>query len=119
MTLNEYQEAALRTAPENVQSYHDLLHGGMGVATEAGELLDVIKKHHAYGKEIDLVNLREEIGDVLWYLALLCRATGTTLDQVAYRNIDKLRVRYPQKFTTINALNRDLETERRSLESVT
>lgn len=119
MTLNEYQEAALRTAPENVPSYHDLLHGGMGVATEAGELLDVIKKHHAYGKEIDLVNLREEIGDVLWYLALLCRATGTTLDQVAYRNIDKLRVRYPQKFTTINALNRDLETERRSLESVT
>lgn len=117
MTLNEYQNAALRTAPEGVTPYHDLLHGGMGVATEAGELLDVVKKQHAYGKEIDLVNLREEIGDVLWYLALLCRATGTTLDQVAYRNIDKLRTRYPHKFSQAHALNRNLGAERASLES--
>jgi hypothetical protein len=80
MTLNEYQEAALRTARENVPSYHDLLHGGMGVATEAGELLDVIKKHHAYGKEIDLVNLREEIGMScgIWPCFAVLRARHST-----------------------------------------
>lgn len=116
MTLKEYEDSALRTAPEGVGPYHDLLHGGLGVATEAGELLDQIKKQHAYGKDMDIVNLREEIGDVLWYLALLCRATGTTLDQVAYRNIDKLRTRFPNKFSTEKALNRDLAAERSVLE---
>lgn len=117
MTLNEYQESALRTAPQDVAPYHDLLHGGMGVATEAGELLDQIKKQYAYGKDLDIVNLREEIGDIMWYCALLCRATGTTLDQVAYRNIEKLRTRYPEKFTAEKALNRNLVAERAALEN--
>lgn len=116
MTLNEYQEAALRTAPVADQG-HDIIHGGLGVATEAGELLDGLKKKHAYGKPLDLVNFREEIGDVLWYLALLCRGAGTTLDQVAERNIAKLRARYPEKFTSENALNRNLAAERAILET--
>lgn len=117
MTLHEYQTAALRTAPRDVTPYHDLLHGAMGVATEAGELLDVVKKNWAYHKPIDHVNIREEIGDVLWYLALLARATGSDLDQIAATNVAKLRARYPEKFTNEQALHRDLGAERAILES--
>lgn len=117
MELSQYQEAALRTAPEGVTPYHDLLHGALGVATEAGELLDVIKKNHAYGRELDHTNIREEIGDVLWYLALLARATGSSLDSIAEANVAKLRTRYPEKFTTHHAINRNLAAERATLET--
>lgn len=117
MTLSEYQDAALRTAPRDVTPYHDLLHGALGVATEAGELLDVLKKNHAYGRGLDHANIREEIGDVLWYLALLARATGTNLDQIAATNVAKLKQRYPEKFTNELALNRNLAAERAILES--
>lgn len=116
MNLNEYQTAALRTAPSNVSPEHDLWHGILGLVTEAGELADALKKAHAYGKPLDEVNLREELGDVLWYLPLVCRALGTTLDEVAQLNIAKLRKRYPATFTEAHALNRDLESERRVLE---
>lgn len=115
MTLNEYQIAALRTAPV-ASADHDLLHAVMGLVTETGELMDALKKQHAYGKPLDLVNLREEAGDVLWYLPLLCRALGVSLETVAETNIAKLRARYPEKFTSGHALNRDLETERKILE---
>lgn len=117
MTLNEYQDLALRTAPQGTTPYHDLLHGGLGVATEAGELLDVLKKHHAYAREIDRTNVREEIGDVLWYVALLCRSLGTDMETVAAINVAKLRARYPDKYTHSNALNRDLTAERAVLEN--
>jgi NTP pyrophosphatase (non-canonical NTP hydrolase) len=117
MTLNEYQDLALRTAPQGTSPYHDLLHGGLGVATEAGELLDVLKKHHAYAKEIDHANLREEIGDVLWYLALLARSLGTNLDSIAAINVAKLRKRYPERYNHHHALNRDLTAERAVLEN--
>ena len=117
MTLNDYQAAALRTAPQGTSPYHDLVHGAMGVATEAGELLDVVKKHHAYNKEIDHANLREEIGDVLWYLALLARSLGTDLDSIAAINVAKLRTRYPDRYTDHHALNRNLGAERAILET--
>lgn len=112
MTINEYQIAALRTAPLG----DDLLHGAMGVCTEAGEIMDVVKKKVFYGKEPDLVNLREEAGDLMWYLAVLARAAGMTLDDIAQLNIAKLRARYPVKFNEVQALNRNLEAERAALE---
>ena len=117
--IDHYQQSALRTAPApgtRVDADADLLHGAIGVATESGELLDAIKKHIFYGKPLDLVNLREEIGDVMWYLAILCRATGTNMSDVASVNIEKLRLRYPDKFDVKRALNRNLKSEREILE---
>ncbi len=126
MTLNEYQIAALRTAGpiqiseirENGQllSVDDLSHGLEGLVTETGELMDVLKKHRRYGKEIDWVNVKEEIGDVAWYVAMLCRAAGVSLEEVCRLNIAKLEARFPNKFTNERALTRDLETERKRLE---
>ena len=122
MTLNEYQKAAQRTATthaimtEQQAREHDLNHAILGLVTEAGELADVLKKRMAYGKPIDLVNLREEAGDILWYLPLLCRALDCNLEDIARINIEKLKKRYPDKFSQDKALNRDLEGERAVLE---
>lgn len=93
-----------------------LFHYFVGVSTEAGELLDAIKKAYIYGKPVDKVNLKEEIGDVFWYLARACDYLGFTFEEVMEVNITKLKARYGEKFTEHAALNRDLETERRILE---
>lgn len=92
------------------------MHAGLGLASEAGEFIDVLKKRHAYGKPLDIVNLREEVGDILWYCALAARGLGTTLEEIAETNILKLQTRYPAKFTAEQALNRNLTAERAVLE---
>ena len=93
-----------------------IVHAGMGVGTEGGEILDACKKWMIYGKPLDKVNLREEAGDVLWYLSLLLRAIDSDFDETMQINIDKLRARYPSKFTEAAALNRNLAVERAILE---
>jgi NTP pyrophosphatase (non-canonical NTP hydrolase) len=85
----------------------EILHGILGVATEAGELLEALKK-----SELDHVNIGEEIGDMNWYEAMLLRKIGKTFEQVQETNICKLRIRFPDKFTTDDANNRDLSAER-------
>jgi NTP pyrophosphatase (non-canonical NTP hydrolase) len=116
MDINDYQSAALRTSTQGEKREDDLLHGAAGACTEAGELMDVYKKFRFYGKPVDWVNVKEEVGDVLWYLALLCRAAGISLEEAAKTNIEKLKVRYPERFTPESALSRNLEAERRILE---
>ncbi len=93
-----------------------VLHGVMGVSTEAGELEESLYNHLFLGKPLDHVNLREEIGDVMWYLALLCNALDTSFEEIADGNIKKLRARFPDKFTDDLAINRDTNNERKVLE---
>lgn len=93
-----------------------LLHAAMGITTEAGEFFDPLKKYLFYGKQYDEVNLREELGDLLWYIAIACDALDTTVELEMARVLAKLQVRYPDKFEGYLALNRDLEGERAVLE---
>lgn len=93
-----------------------ILHGALGISTEAGEILDAVKKSIFYGKPFDLVNLQEEIGDCFWYLAILAKEAGMSFEDIMAQNINKLKTRYPDKFTEEKALNRDLIAERRELE---
>ena len=93
-----------------------LVHAVLGLQTEAGELADPVKKYIYYGRPLDPVNLREEIGDCLWYLAVACDALGTTLEAEQARNLAKLRARYPHVFTAEAAHVRDLDRERQVLE---
>lgn len=93
-----------------------LLHAAMGMCTETGEFMDMLKKHILYGKTIDQVNLKEELGDLEWYVALAIDELKTTFGYVFETNIAKLRARYPNKFTEKDALTRNLENERRILE---
>lgn len=94
----------------------DLLHAAIGMQTEAAEFSDMLKKNFFYGKALDVVNLREELGDQLWYIAMALRALDTTFEEVMERNIAKLKARYPDKFTEELAENRDLKKEREILE---
>lgn len=68
---------------------------GLGLAGEAGEAADLIKKHLHHDAQLDREKLKKELGDVLWYLALACRLGGFTLEDVMRANIAKLRARHP------------------------
>lgn len=121
MDPKTYQQEALKTLSSQfhfspTQDNCNLLHAAIGIATESGELLDAIKKSTFYGKQLDSVNLREELGDLMWYIAIACESLRTSIDEVCQINIEKLRTRYPEKFTSEAAINRDLEKERKILE---
>ena len=116
MNLEEYKKEALRTLSVCENDLLDDIHMVSGMVTEAGEIMDVYKKHIAYGKPLDLVNVKEEIGDLMWYIANMCNLHEWNLEDIMHTNIDKLKVRFPEKFTNENALNRDLKKERSILD---
>jgi NTP pyrophosphatase (non-canonical NTP hydrolase) len=177
LSLKEYQQLAKRTFKDLGTDQKNLLHMKMGLMTEIGEILDALKKHIAYGKELDVVNMREEWGDAMWYIAnyytikgkelhfeaesvfdlffymssknnpeftllqnmanVLCR-NNMSFDETAaliwsmgknftkvdeekgdllQLNIDKLRKRYPEKYSDEQALVRDTDAERKILEN--
>lgn len=119
MTPSEYQQLALRTESTIcvLNGNERLLHGVLGIGTEAGELQDVAKRALFYKKAIDRTALVEELGDLLWYLALTLDACGITFEEAMERNIAKLEARYPDRFSPEKALNRDLAKERAALEA--
>jgi len=119
MTSDNYQSNMLRSKSSQ---YHidkidpDLLHAAMGCETEVGEIMDAIKKTIFYGKPLDIVNIKEEFGDLLWYIALGLHYCGCNFDEVMTANISKLKARYPDKFTSEASMFRDLDKERGILE---
>lgn len=94
-----------------------LLHGVMGLVTEAGELMDAIKKFIFYGKDLDLVNIKEELGDSNWYQAIILDEIGNSYEEIWALVIKKLQARYKGKFNKEGAINRDLDNERIVLEN--
>jgi NTP pyrophosphatase (non-canonical NTP hydrolase) len=93
-----------------------ILHGVIGLATEAGELLEAVFKAMNKGQQLDLVNMKEEVGDGKWYMAVLANACGFTWGDDEQANIAKLRKRFPNAFTEHDANTRDLDAERKVLE---
>lgn len=110
---NDYENIEMRMKGDKMV---DLLHSGMGLATESAEFLDALKKTIFYGKQLDEVNLAEELGDLLWYIALAMNALNTDFEKQMQINIDKLKLRYPAKFTNECAEARDIAAERGLLE---
>lgn len=103
MRINEYQGAALRTESRPFKGRDDedlarLLQGLIGLCGEAGECIDIYKKHVFQGHELDKAQLAKELGDVAWYLAVSAAAIGYDLESIMRMNIDKLRRRYPEGF---------------------
>ncbi|MEI7683184.1 MAG: nucleoside triphosphate pyrophosphohydrolase family protein [Candidatus Saccharibacteria bacterium] len=94
MTFDEYQKQALTTAKNNPDPLMDKTIWAMGVAGEAGEVLDKWKKIVAYKGGIvsreDKVELKKELGDVVWYIAVLSHSLGISLEDVMQANIIKL-----------------------------
>ena len=128
MSADEYVKLAMRTkcdqnkAIERItgkQIIHDIslylsnvqiIHAVTGINAEAGELGTALQSYFWYGK-VFLPNFKEELGDLMWYIAEACDAMGFSLQDVMEANIRKLKVRYPDKFTEERAGNRDLEAE--------
>lgn len=72
----------------------DLLHMGVGVSGESGELLDAIKKHTIYGKPLDRENVIEELGDIEFYMERVRQLIGVSREETIQANIAKLGKRY-------------------------
>lgn len=83
-----------------------LIHMVLGIAGEAGELVDAIKKCVIYDKILDIQNVIEELGDLEWYMEGLRQGLGLTREQVLTYNINKLNMRYPSTYSNAAAQER-------------
>lgn len=106
MNVDEYQKLALRTAPKNLTRGDEMLNGLMGLNGEAGEAIDIYKKTLYMGHPFDKEHMIKELGDVCWYLALICHGMDVPMSEVLEKNITKLKARYPEGFDTDKSLNR-------------
>jgi len=134
MTIKEYQDLAMRTNDglcidrllEEVEAFASLLkkydhsdavkiyrcdpgelfNGALGLNGEAGEVADMVKKYVFHGHKLNLDDLIKEIGDVCWYLALTCHSLDISLEDVMSKNIEKLKKRYPEGFSSEASINR-------------
>jgi NTP pyrophosphatase (non-canonical NTP hydrolase) len=109
--FDEYQELALRTASrKSTESELAMLTtAALGLSGESGEIADHIKKIAYHGHPLDdetRDKIAKEIGDILWYCAMGSRGIGIGLAEIARMNVDKLRKRYPEGFSTEESLNR-------------
>ena len=109
MTANEYQKLAMTTLNPKLSKQDVLLNGVMGLCGEAGETIDLVKKHLHQGHPLDREKLIKELGDVAWYLAETAWALDVPLEEVLEGNIQKLRSRYPEGFATERSLCREEE----------
>ncbi|MFN2519826.1 MAG: nucleoside triphosphate pyrophosphohydrolase family protein [Candidatus Limnocylindria bacterium] len=107
MDFSWYEAAAARTAPSAGSRRETLLLAGLGLAGEAGEVADHIKKVAFHAHDLDADHVAEELGDILWYAALAARAIGVTLADVAAMNIRKLERRYPEGFSSERSRKRE------------
>ena len=88
MKFIDYEKESERTADPHE---YELLNYGLGIAGEAGEVADLIKKYHFHGHDIPQDEIKKELGDVLWYLTRIAAHVGIGLEEVATANIKKLK----------------------------
>lgn len=101
MDIDEYQKLAERTA--NFSYSFEL---ALGLPEEAGEVVGILKKAWCHGHPLDKEKLVKELGDCLWYLSMLARLNGVSMSEVASKNIEKLKKRYPDGFSKEASINR-------------
>lgn len=104
MKMNEYQQETKTTA--NVShSELNLLNWALGLG-EAGEFQNLVKKKYFHGHDVSGEELANELGDILWYLAMAADEIGYTLDDIAQMSIRKVAQRYPDGFSEEGSKNR-------------
>lgn len=102
LDFQQYQDAALRTC-----GVPAMLNVVLGLNGEAGEVADLYKKAMFQGHNINTEKVIDELGDILWYIAIGASCLGTSLEAVAARNVAKLRARYPEGFNADRSVCRD------------
>lgn len=98
VAFHRYDAAVARTMATAPGDTSALAHWALGLAGEAGEVCEPIKKHCFNGRDLDRDALAAELGDVLWYLSALAQSIGSSLAEVAARNVAKLEARYPDGY---------------------
>lgn len=119
MLGNEYQKLAMRTndgkcterletASSAFQSIDvgGVVNASFGLSGETGELNDMIKKAIFHGHELEEEKVKKELGDIMWYVAMMCESFGFEMEEIMQMNIDKLKARYPEGFDTEKSLHR-------------
>ena len=106
MTINEYQQMALRTESPTTTITDRMLQGAMGLCGESGEYIDILKKHMFQGHDLDEEHMAKELGDIAWYLAVSADAIDYDLETIFKMNIDKLKARYPEGFEVSKSTDR-------------
>lgn len=106
MDLNTYQQLAQRTS-NSMNALQHIKNGCYGMCGEAGECIDILKKHEFQGHVLEYDKLLDELGDVLWYIAETASGLDVTLENIALHNIEKLKKRYPNGFEAERSVNRE------------
>lgn len=111
MKISDYQKQAARTlidAPGFDPTNQEIMTvwNALGLAGEAGEVAEHVKKGIFHQHGIDPSILRKELGDVLWYVAALCTTQGLSMEEVMEENIEKLKRRYPNGYSSEDSINR-------------
>lgn len=102
MEVAEYQELVKTTAKKFVDKTHEIASWGLGAVGEAGDMAGCIKKTLFHGND-QRKGIRENLGDMMWYVAMICNFYGWKLENILEENIEKLKERYPQGFTKKDA----------------
>lgn len=113
MNSTKYLQMSARTMVDGLTETEKLVFFALGVAGEAGEVVEKVKKHLYHGRDLDAKIVADELGDVLWYAAGLCRHFGLTFESIMDGNIEKLKTRYPDKYNHADsAAQRDYHVSR-------
>lgn len=94
----------------------EIAHGILGICGESSELAEMLYNEMMGEGTIDRTKLVSEVGDVLWYIALILRNLGVNFEQAMAFNLQKLKTRYPEKFDEDLAINKDVDSENQEAE---
>ena len=106
--LKEYQKLCKNTAQKFEDKEKEILTWGLGIVGEAGDAAGCIKKTFSH-KNDQIAGIRENIGDTLWYAAMICNFFDWDLDEVLEENIAKLKKRYPEGFSKKHAKRQGID----------
>jgi NTP pyrophosphatase (non-canonical NTP hydrolase) len=120
MNLLNYQNLAMRTNDKKntermIKSQRrcsmnadvgGIVNASLGLSGEVGELNDMIKKWMFHGHDLSIDDVKKELGDCLWYIAMMCESFGFSMEEIAQKNINKLIERYPEGFSEYASQNR-------------
>jgi len=107
MTLNEYQDSCKATAKKDFATRNEeIMTWGLGVTGEAGDIASCIKKTFVHNKDVK-EGIKENIGDMMWYTAMICNFFGWSLQDILNENLNKLKARFPDGFN-YNSVNREM-----------
>ena len=107
MQIKEYQEKSTRTLNKELTIKESLSNMVFGIVGEIGEVVDILKKHLYQGHDLDTDHIKEEIGDVMFYIVNLCTLLNIDMEDVLKINHDKLLKRYPDGFNSERSVNRE------------